>query len=375
MSSAPVSFPPWMIQPTDLQRMWSDFARKMSHMPRVMEVARRVRVGATPSETVFRLDKLRLLHYPTESQPSFQTPLLFVFALVNRPYILDLRPGKSVVSHFVNHGFNTFNLDWGVPSDGDRYLDMEDYIEKYLDTVVDQVRKRTGCDRINILGYCMGGTMSAMYTALHPDKVKNLILLAAPVDWSNREHLLAKWTDAGVLDVDQLIEVYGNAPPELLQMSFLLLKPVSTLVEKYFTFYENIEDEKFLEDFFAMETWLNDNIPVAGEMFRQFVKLCMQENRLIQGRLRVGDRTVNLRNITCPVLNLTASSDHLVPCGQSLPFNDAVGSTDRKSITFPAGHIGMAVGSKANRELWPKACEWLAERSEPAAKSGSPKRL
>jgi polyhydroxyalkanoate synthase len=146
----------------------------------------------------------------------------------------------------------------------------------------------------------------------------------------------------------------------------MLLKPVSTLVEKYFTFYENLENEKFLEDFFAMETWLNDNIPVAGEMFRQFVKYCMQQNKLIKGELRIDGRVVDLRRILCPILNLTAQQDHLVPPYQSLPFNDAVGSTDRKSVNFPAGHIGLAVGSKANRELWPKACDWLAERSVPA---------
>jgi len=338
--------------------------RKMASLPKAFEVAKRVRVGATPSETVYHRDKLRLLHYSTDVEQQFKTPLLVVFALVNRPYILDLRPDKSVVSHFVNRGFDTYNLDWGVPTDGDRFLDMEDYVERYLDEVVDHLRERSGCDRINILGYCMGGSMSAMYTALHPDKVRNLMLLAAPVDWSNRENLLAKWTDASVFDVDKLIAVYGNAPAALLQNSFLLLKPVSTLVEKYFSFYENMEDEKFLEDFFAMETWLNDNIPVAGEMFRQFVKYCMQENRLIQGKLRIGEKLVNLRNITCPILNLTATQDHLVPCGQSLPFNDAVGSTDRKSINFPAGHIGLAVGSKANRDLWPKVCDWLAERSE-----------
>jgi polyhydroxyalkanoate synthase len=114
-----------------------------------------------------------------------------------------------------------------------------------------------------------------------------------------------------------------------------------------------------------METWLNDNIPVAGEMFRQFVKECMQQNKLIHGELRVGGKKVDLRNITSPILNLTAQEDHLVPPYQSLPFNDAVGSRDRSGINFSAGHIGMAVGSRANRELWPRVCDWLGQRSEP----------
>lgn len=355
---------PMMMNPDELQRNWQTFMRKMGAMPKVMEIAERSRVGATPAETIFRRDEVRVLRYLNDNAPRYKTPLVFVFALVNRPYILDLRPGKSVVAHFVNGGFDTYNVDWGIPKHADRFLGMEDYIEGYLDEIVDHMRERSGCDKVNILGYCMGGSMSAIYTALHPEKVRNLMLLAAPVDWSNRDHLLGRWCDPEVFDVDRLIDVFGNMPAEMLQGSFLLLKPIPNLIEKYLTFYEKMEDEKFLEDFFAMETWLNDNIPVAGEMFREFVKHCMQENCLIDGRLHVGDKPVDLKNITCPVLNLVAQHDHLVPCGQSLPFNDAVGSSDRKAIQFPAGHIGMAVGSRANRELWPQALQWLSERSE-----------
>lgn len=345
-------------------QQWMAFAGKTAAAPKVAEIARQVRVGATPTRAVYREDQVRLLRYQSDVERRHETPLIVAFALVNRPYILDLRPGKSVVRHFVDGGYDVYNIDWGVPAEGDRYLTLEDYVQRYMDHAVDHVRERTGREQVNILGYCMGGTLSAMYTALHPEKVKNLMLLAAPVDWSTRESLLSVWTDAKYFDVDKVIDVYGNMPAAWLQSSFLLLKPVQNLIEKYFTFYENMENEKFLEDFFAMETWLNDNIPVAGETFRQFVKDCFQRNLLIKGELELGGARVDLKEIRCPVLNLTAQHDHLVPCGQSLPFNDAVGSADRKAISFPAGHIGMAVGSRAHRELWPKVCDWLAERSD-----------
>jgi polyhydroxyalkanoate synthase len=174
------------------------FRGKMAYLPKAMEVARKVRVGAT-TDTVLRIDKARLQHYVSTKEPRLQTPTLVVFALVNRPYILDLRPGKSVVAHFVNRGFETYNLDWGIPSDGDRFLGMDDYIEGQLNQVVDFLRERHDCERINVLGYCMGGSMTAMYAALHPDKIQNLIMLAAP-DWSKNEHLLGKWTDPSVFD-------------------------------------------------------------------------------------------------------------------------------------------------------------------------------
>ena len=354
---------PWMT-PEQMTAAWGDFVSKAFSMPKVAQAMQRVRVGATPSHIVSREDNVRLLRYEHDVEKRYATPLLFVFALVNRPYILDLRPGKSVVRHFLDQGMDVFNVDWGVPSDGDRHLGLKDYVLRYIDNAVDHIRDRTGSEQVNLLGYCMGGTMTAMYAALRPEKVRNLILLTAPVDWSHRENLLSLWTDARYFNIDKMIEVYGNAPAQWLQWSFLMLNPVQNLVEKYITLYENIDDERFLDDFLAMETWLNDNIPVAGEVFREFVKYMFQQNRLIRGELEVGNERVDFRRITCAVLNLIAQNDHLVPPNQSLPFNDAVGSADRRTITFPAGHIGMAVGSKAHRELWPKVCEWLGERSE-----------
>jgi polyhydroxyalkanoate synthase len=205
-----------------------------------------------------------------------------------------------------------------------------------------------------------------MFTSLHQKMVRNLILLAAGIDFSTREGMLNLWNDAKYFDVDKFVDAFGNAPPQLLQSSFMWLKPIQNLIEKPIGFWERMDDESYLEDYFAMETWLNDNIPVPGEVFREFVKYLYQQNRLVKGTMPVGRHAVNLKNITCPILNLMASKDDLVPCAQSLPFNELVSSTDRKAIQFPAGHIGLAVGSKAQKELWPQACDWLAQRSEKA---------
>ncbi|MCZ6683424.1 MAG: class III poly(R)-hydroxyalkanoic acid synthase subunit PhaC [Planctomycetota bacterium] len=340
------------------------FTARMAAMPRVMEIAQNVKVGTTPHEVTHSEDRLRVLHYQSDVEKAHRTPLLIAFALVNRPYILDLLPHKSVVRQFLNRGFDVYLIDWGVPTANDRHLTLENYVERYMHNVVNHVRKRSGEDQISLMGYCMGGTLCAMYTSLHQDLIRNFILMAAPIDWSDRESLLSVWTDEKNFDVDKMIDVFGNAPPSWLQSSFAMLKPVTNFMEKYVGFYERMTDETFLEEFFAMETWANDNIPVAGETFRQFVKDCYQKNLLVQGKLMLGKKRIDLSKIECPVLNLVASRDHLVPCGQSLPFNDCVGSTDRKAINFPAGHIGLAVGGKAQRELWPKVCDWLAERSD-----------
>jgi polyhydroxyalkanoate synthase len=338
-------------------------AKRMARLPFLWSHAQRVRKGCTPHEEVYESDKLRLLRYNSPGLLPNAAPLIVVFALVNRPYILDLKPGKSVVNHFVQKGFDTYLIDWGVPTAADRHLSLDDYINGYLLNVVEHVRERTGADKVNILGYCMGGTMSTMFTALHPKLVKNLVLMAAGIDFSTREGLLNLWSDPKTFDVDKFIDAYGNCPAEFLQSAFLMLKPISNLVEKPLNFYERMGDAAFVDDYFAMEGWLNDNVPVAGETFREFVKYLYQQNRLVKGTMPVGRHIVDLKNIRCPVLNLMASKDDLVPCGQSLPLNDLVGSTDRKTMQIQAGHIGLAVGSKAQRELWPQVVEWLAERS------------
>jgi polyhydroxyalkanoate synthase len=338
---------------------------RMTHLPTLWQRAQRIRKGVSASQVVYEEDRLKLRHYISGEKPRYRTPIVFVYALVNRPYILDLKKGRSVVANFVQHGFDTYMVDWGIPTPADRYLTLDDYINGYLVNVLDYLRERTGIERFNILGYCMGGTMSAMFTALHQDRVKNLILLAAPIDFGSQDSLLNIWTRPEVFDVDKFVDAFGNCPPEFLQASFLLLRPVGNLIEKPFNFYEHMHEEKFIEDFLTTETWLQDNIAVPGEVYRQFVKYLYQKNLLTQNRMPVGKHIVNLGNITCPVLNIMAGKDDLVPCSQSTAFNDLVGSKDRKSILLEgSGHIGLAIGGRAQKEVWPQACEWLAERTD-----------
>lgn len=333
-------------------------------MPKVMEYARKARKGATEFDVVYESGAVKLRRYRGDARIRYAQPLLSVFALVNRPYVLDLLPHKSVVRQFLNRGFDVYLVDWGEPTPADSDRTLHDYIEGHLHGVVHHLIAACDVDQVSLLGYCMGGTMSAMYTSLHQDLVRNFILMAAPIDWTDRSQLLSVWTDSKYFDVDNLVDTLGNIPPEFLGTSFKMLRPVENYFSKWIGFYERMTDEKFLEEFFAMETWSNDDIPIAGEVYRDFVKFGLQQNLLIQGRFPLGPELINLRHITCPVLNLVADADHLVPCGQSLPFNQYISSKDYEVLRVKAGHIGLAVGTRAHKELWPKACDWLAARSD-----------
>ena len=353
----------WLNAQMALMEEWTANVRRVAALPRIAAHAQRVRKGATPSEVVYEEDHLKLLHYPGNGRVKHEAPLLFVFALVNRPYILDILPSKSVVSHFVKAGFDTYLIDWGTPTDADRHLTLDDYVNGCLRNVTRQIRKRTGAAKVSLLGYCMGGTMSAIFTALHAEFVKNLILLAAGIDFSTREGLINLWSDAKYFDIDAFVDDVGNCPADFLQSCFLMLSPVRNLLGKPASLLERMDDAKFVEEFLTMEAWINDNVAVPGEVFRDFVKHLNQQNLLVKNQMQVGRQVVDLRRITCPVLNLLASQDTLVPPSQSAPFTKLIGSEDTKTIELATGHIGLAMGSAAQRELWPQAVAWLAERS------------
>jgi len=208
-----------------------------------------------------------------------------------------------------------------------------------------------------------GGTLATLFTALHPHAVETLTLLATPIDFGGRESLLNVWADREHFDVDAFVDAHGNCPAWFLQACFLGTKPVQNVVEKNLAFLENLDEPRFLASFFAMERWINDNIPVAGETFREFVKKLYQANELVRGEFHLGEQRVDLGRIACPVLLLTATNDHLVPPPSTEGIRPRLGSRDVRSLTVDAGHVGLVVGGKAHAALWPAATSWLAERS------------
>jgi polyhydroxyalkanoate synthase len=347
---------------SEQQRFW----RRMANVPRLLEQVCEMPLGSTPSDVVFRTHTARLLRYRRTTPATHREPVLLCYALVNRPYILDLRPEKSVVRQYLERGFEVYMLDWGVPSYEDRRLTLKDYVCGFLMDAAQFVVRESGCDKLHLLGYCMGGTMSALFTAHNPQLVRSLTLLAAPIDFAGRETLLSCWTDRNYFDVDALVDNYGNCPAWFLQSCFLFLKPVHNLLGKYVDLYEQMDDPRVITNFVAMERWVHDNIPVAGGVFREFVKSFYQANELVRGEFRLDGKRTDLGRIRCPLLLLTAKNDHLVAPASTEGIRRHVNSQDLTSISIEGGHVGLVTGSKAQASLWPEATSWLADRSTAA---------
>lgn len=352
----------------DLYRQsWEQTAEtidKSVDSPEHLEQMAEVEVGTTPSEVVYEENKLELLHYESQTDEQHDVPILIVYALINKPYILDLQPDRSVVRTLLENGFDVYMIDWNEPSAMDASLTLEDYVDRYTDNCVDVVRERSGQESINMLGYCMGGTMSVMYAALHPEKVRNLGLMAAGLCFTGTGGVLEQWGDEEYYSPEAVTDAFGNVPADFLDIGFAVMDPVQNFLTKYVQLYDNIEDEEFVENFGRMERWIGDGIDVAGKTYEQFLTDIYQKNKLAKNELYLGEKRIDLSEIDMPIVQVVGEYDHLIPPEASKPFNELVASEDTTTMEFPTGHIGLSVSSKSHAELWPGVCEWYAERSE-----------
>lgn len=327
----------------------------------VMAGGMSVPIATTPRDAIYQRDILTLYKYRRETPATQATPILLVYSLINRPSVLDLQQGRSVVETLLNCGFEVYLLDWGTPDALDQMMDLDVYIKSFIRTVVRKTCLDAGLDQIHLLGYCMGGTMSAIYTALYPERIKSLMLLGTPLHFRSDKQLLYKWScNKDLFDVKKIVDAWAMAPPWSFDGYSLLT--IDAKPRKILNLYENLDNPEFLESYVATEQWVNDNIPLAGATFVEFCSKCFVENQLIEGKMTVGGTPVDLTKIQCPVLIIAGTSDHLVPPetvgADPCPFPNG------ESIFFPAGHIGLSISRNAHTKLWPQVAEWVRRQDQ-----------
>jgi polyhydroxyalkanoate synthase subunit PhaC len=336
--------------------------RKLEKTRSVLHGAGSVQVGQTPHEIVAETRAYRLLHYQPVVSKTAKTPILTVYALINKSYVLDLQPDKSWIRSLLTQGFDVYLIDWKDAGAVDKYVSIEDYVNGYIDDCVDIVLKKNKVDKLTLHGYCMGATMSIMYTALHQEKVRNLAVLAPVIDGERDSTVIGNM--AKNMDVVKMRDTVGNLPPEQLYACYSALKPFKQGVAKYFNLVQNIDNDSFVGNFLRIEKWLYDTPPIAGETFRQWIVDIYQKNLFAKNELVLGDDVIDLSKISIPVLNIVADEDHLVSPECSTPLNDMVSSTDKRLMRFHTGHVGLIASSYSQNNVLPKVGQWLKERSQ-----------
>jgi polyhydroxyalkanoate synthase subunit PhaC len=326
---------------------------------RALSTARDCAPGVSAKDEIWRSGKLKLYRYRSIAKPAREVPLLVVYALVNRPYMMDLEERRSLIRGLLSRGIDVYLIDWGYPDGADRHLSLEDYLEKLVLECVDRILEIHRMPSLDILGVCQGGVLSLCFSALHPERVRNLITMVTPVDFHTPADLLSKWVRK--IDVRAWVGD-GNVPGEALNGLFLSLMPFRLTQQKYLELARGPADPARIENFMRVEHWIFDSPDQAGTAFCEFVSWFYQENRLVRGGLEIGGRRVELRSLELPMLNLIGRKDHLVPPASSAALQRLVATKDFTSLEFDLGHIGMYVSERAQREVPPAITEWLTAR-------------
>ena len=277
----------------------------------VLQKIEDVEIATTPKELVWQDDLVKLYHYKRETPAKCKIPVLVSFAIMNRQDVLDLQPDRSLMKKLLDEGLDIYIMDWGYPQKRHRYLTMEDYILGFMNDAVDFVRKSTGNKKIHKMGICQGGTFSAIYASIFPEKLQSLTTYVAPYDFSGNECMLYRWTKD--LDIDAMIDANnGLVKADMIDNGFAMLKP-SANISKYLGIMDSLDNEEKMLNFLRMEKWKADCPDQAGEMFRKYIKDLWQGNKLIKGEFELGGYQVNLKNATMPFLNIYATDDNIIP--------------------------------------------------------------
>ncbi|KJC42195.1 poly-beta-hydroxybutyrate polymerase [Bradyrhizobium sp. LTSP885] len=331
---------------------------------------RDVDVGATPKKLVMRRDKVELFRYEPLTEQKVRTPVLLAYGLIGRYTMADLQEDRSLVRSLLSQGLDLWLIDWGQPTRTERWLTIDDYVDDYIHAAVERVCRETGHDRITLLGICEGGVFTTCYAALHPDKVKGLVLTITPIDFhadrddpDTHHGFLNLWTRSlDGADVDRLVDTYGGLPGEFMSSVFSLMTPMRSLTKYNIDLIDVIDDEARLMNFLRMEKWLADRPAHPGEAAKQWLKDLYQENRLVNGTFTLSGRKVDLRAISAPTLNVFALDDHIIPPTCSKALGALIGTKDYTEIPLPGGHVGLFVSSKSQGRLSKGIAEWLAAR-------------
>jgi len=318
-------------------------------------------LAPTPYEVVYTKGKMRLLRFKSAAR-KYRTPILFVYSLINRYYILDFLPKRSLIEFMVKQGFDVYAIDWGTPGAAERRMGWDDVCDVLLKNAVKWALRLSDAENLTLYGYCMGGTMALAYASLHPEGLRNFVAQATPVNF-HEGGVFADWTKPNRFDVDALVDAYGNVPIPLMETGFSAMAPIQRMT-KWLEVFRRIDDPDFVTTFLGMEHWASDNVEFPGEIYRQYIKDCYQQNNFCNGRMLVSGRKVDLAQIKIPLLNIIAENDTIAPPKSSEILNTLISSTDKELMRFPVGHIGLSTSSKGPKQIWPKVAGWISSRSE-----------
>lgn len=327
-------------------------------------------IAPTPRQVVHDERAFEVYHYPAISPATGAPPLLIVPSLINHWYVLDLMAGHSTVAALQARGLSVYVLAWRGAHDGMGPLRLPAYIDGYLDRAVEVVRRHACAPKISLMGQCLGGTLAVAYTATHPETVDRLVALTAPVDFRHGG-LLGTWSDRDILDARKIAATYpGALPDSVVYGAFPLLNP-RVVITKHRTLWQMLEkeNEDYVRLYQALDLWTTEHLTVGSGAFLSLIEDLYQHNRLFDGTWALSRGPARLEDIRCPVMNVLAKKDDIVPLASAQPLLERTSSVRPVELVSPMGHITLVLGSASRTQTWEGIADFCrAAAPTPAAR-------
>ncbi|MEQ8822998.1 MAG: class I poly(R)-hydroxyalkanoic acid synthase [Filomicrobium sp.] len=310
-------------------------------------------LATTPGKVVFQNEIMQLIQYSPSTETVHKTPLLVVPPWINKFYVLDLTPAKSFIKYVVDQGFTVFVISWVNPDESLKDTNFEDYMLKGVLTAAEAVKKETGEDKINGLGYCVGGTLLATTLAYVSKRRENMFrsvtFLTTQVDFTKAGDLLLFIDDQQLKSLEDMMTERGYLDGSRMANVFNMMRP-KDLVWPYIVNNYLLGKKPFP---FDLLYWNQDSTRMPAANHRYYLREFYHENKLAKGQLEIGGETVCLSDIKIPVFDLATKEDHIAPA-QSVFIGAQLFGGPVELVLAGSGHIAGVVNppAKVKYQYW-----------------------
>lgn len=320
-----------------------------------------------PFRTVFSKAGLTLRSY--NFAPAAGPVLLIVPAPIKHAYIWDLLPWASVVRRSLENGLAVYLMHWEWPGRSEQGFGLADYADRLILDSLKAIEREQGKRPIFLTGHSLGGIFATLFAALHPKRVKGLVLLSTPLHFGPEVGPLDRWVAA----TPSLRGSTAGARPvagSLLTGVSFLADPLTFGWLRFLDRFFSLGDLQALRTYLAVERWACDEMPMTFPLLEEIVEGLYREDRFMRGILTVGGHRVAPELIEASVLSVVDPDCRVVPPQAVLPFHRAAGSRDSTVLWYGGDigvalqHVGMLVGREAHRTLWPEIMRWLYAHGE-----------